>query len=153
MGPKYSPLCLRVCQFYWYGENHDQIAKRFGLTKSHVQSILAAPESQAIIDELVNHTMDTMLQVATQAQAIAPIIMQEKIRLALEDPDSKVRTTNCKDILEMAGHAPIKRIQLNRPDANSEKHKDMSESELRENLKRKIGIVGPGDLDSGRVLN
>jgi hypothetical protein len=153
MALKYTPLALRICQFYWYGENHDQLAKRFSVTKSYVQSALSTPECRAILEELENRTLDTMLQVATTAQAIAPAIMEEKIRLALESPDDRVRATSCKDILEMAGHSPVKRIQLNRPDAAGAKHEGMSESELRDSLKKKVGIVNPGDLDKDRILN
>ncbi len=150
---KYTPMALRVCQQYWYGRNLDEIARMFDIPKSRVQALLALPETQSIMEELTNHTLDTMLQVATSAQAAAPACMEEKVKLALEDPDSRVRTMNCKDILEMAGHSPVKRIQLNRPDANTEKHANMDEHELREAVKKKVGIVNPGDLDPGRVLN
>ncbi len=151
MQAKWTPFGLRVCQFYWAGETVQEIAKRFGVTVSRVQSLLATDEAKKIIECLCDGTLSTMLEVNATIQACAPAVAAEKIRLALESPDDRVRSTSCKDILEMAVGTPTKRIEIRRESAKSE-HAGMDETELRQHLRRKLGIE-PADLDPSRVLN
>lgn len=151
MPTKFTPFGLRVCQFYWAGETIQEIARRFSVPTSRVQSLLATEEARKILDMLCDGTLSTMLEVNATIQAAAPAVAMEKIRLALESPDDRVRSTSCKDILEMAVGTPTKKVEIHHTEGKSE-HAGMSEEDIREQLRKKLGIA-KDDLAPTRVLN
>lgn len=155
MRTKFTPFGLRVCQFYWAGDTIQEIARRFSVPTSRVQALLATPEAKQILDALTEGTLSTMLEVNAHIQAAAPAIAQEKIRLALESPDERVRSTSCKDILEMAVGTPTKRVEIHHATSADKAREGMDEHALREHLRRKLGLADEpkSDLDPNRVLN
>jgi len=150
---RFTPTALRVVQYYWWGETHEEIGARLGLPVSRARGILASGEAKAILEHLKNNTMNAMLEVNTTLQAIAPVILQEKFRLATEDADSRVRNSACKDLLEMAVGKPINKVQISHTDPISDAHRNLTEDDIRNNLRKKIGIDPEKDLSPTRVLN
>ena len=148
---RFTPFGLRVCQFYWAGDTVQEIARRFAVPTSRVQSLLATPEAKQILDALVDGTLSTMLEVNAHIQAAAPAVAQEKIRLALESPDDRVRASSCKDILEMAVGTPTKKVEIRHAVADKARE-GLSEDQLREQLRRKLGM-GEQDKPPNGLLN
>jgi len=118
-----------------------------------VQSLLATPEAKQILDALCEGTLSTMLEVNAHIQAAAPAVAIEKIRLALESPDDRVRATSCKDILEMAVGTPTKKVEIRHTDVADKARAGMDEAALREHLRKKLGIVDEADLAPDRIIN
>jgi len=95
---KFTPLSLRICHMFWWGRNATEIAAHFRLTTSQVQHILATPECKEIIELMKRNVITSMLEVSSAIQAIAPAILEEKARLALECDDPRsgtVRVMTC----------------------------------------------------------
>ena len=131
------------------GETINEIGTKFAIPTSRVQAILASPEAQEILSLLRDNVLNSMLEVNSMAQAIAPTIMERKIHLALNSADERVQDKACTDLLHMAVGTPTKKVQISHTDPVTERHKDMSEDDLREALRRKLGVTGP----DGRLLN
>jgi adenosine deaminase len=148
---KFTPLSLRICHMFWWGRNATEIAAHFRLTTSQVQHILATPECKEIIELMKRNVITSMLEVSSAIQAIAPAILEEKARLALECDDPRVRDRACNDLLQWAIGTPTKRVEI-RTAPQTEAHEDMSEEDIREELRKRVGLIA-GDLGPNRVLN
>jgi hypothetical protein len=131
-----KPSDMRIALLHWQGFTQEEVADMMGVTSQTVHNVLQCPAMQAFFEDVRAGVLDTMLDVQTTAQAIAPRIMQEKISLALDCPDARVRSTNCKDLLEMAGHKPPEHIEVVRSDKVSEKYGKKTEKEIREEILR-----------------
>ena len=128
---RFRPSHLRVVALEWAGLDNLEIANRTGYSVQHVSNILTTPEAEEIRIELRKNTLDTMTDIQLEVQAIAPTILHEKIRLAINANDERVRSTSCTDLLHMAGHSPVKRLQLEKIDKGDADLADKSEDELR----------------------
>lgn len=142
----------RVMQLHWAGWGNIEVAALTGYSPEHITNIIHSAEGEEIISRLKNHTMDTMADVADQIQAIAPAALDQKIKLALDSPDEKLRSVNCHQLLEMAGHSGIRRVQVERRPAGAENYDGLSEAELRTKINKDLGIED-GDLSPDRVVN
>ncbi len=132
---KRRPEHLHVLRLYFAGMTQVDIARVTGYTPQHVGNIVNLPESEEILRELERKTIDTILDVQADAQAIAPVIFEEKIRLALHSADERVRNVACSDILAIAGHQPVKRVQVENIDRGAEdSYEGLSEEEMRAKL-------------------
>ncbi len=109
-----------------------EIGQMTGYSMKHVSDIIASEQAQEILADLTAKRLDTMGHIELVAQAIAPQIMNEKIRLALQGNDERVRNSACSDILNIAGHQPIKRVQVERVESVDEKYKDLTDEQIRE---------------------
>lgn len=119
-----------MLRLHFQGLSNLEIASQLNVTPQHVSNVLCTPEAQELLAQLQENTLDTILDVQTQAQAIAPLVFEEKVRLALTAKDEKVRTTNCKDILDIAGHMPVRRVVVETPDRQAERFDKMTIQEL-----------------------
>ena len=129
---KWKPDYLRITISFWNGLTPTEIAAETGYSYTHVTQVLASERAQEILEQLTSATLDTVNEVQSVAQAVAPAVMEEKVRLALSAKDERVRNTSCSDILNIAGHQPVKRVQIEKPLSEAERYRDRSEDELRD---------------------
>ena len=140
-----KPIDMRIALMHWEGYTDIEIAQSLGCSTQKIASVLASANVQQLFAELRDGILDTMLDVRTMAQAIAPRVMEEKISLALDSPDPRVRSVNCKDLLEMAGHRPPDRVQIEKIDRVSEAYVGKTEEEIRAEILR--ALVPPTETE------
>ncbi len=102
-----------------------------GVTPQHVSNLLNTPEALEMLSQFQDKTLDTIMDIQLDAQAIAPAIFEEKVRLALTAKDERTRNTACSDILNIAGHMPVRRVVIEQPDRQAERFDKMTNDELR----------------------
>lgn len=151
----YSPKRLKqahldMVTLHLAGETNYNIAAKMGYTAQQVSNILNSPEVLEILAALRNETIDTMGQVQAEAQLYAPEILRRKIEYALKGDDARVRNTAQTEILQIAGHAPVRRISVEAKSQLEEKYANKTEAELRALIK---GEPLPADKGpDGRLL-
>ena len=152
--PRWKPLHCHIIRLYWLGFEPDDIAGRFGIPLSTVQSVIRSDQAKVILRELESKAYDSALDVITAAQAAAPEMLQEKITLALSSPDERVRSRNATDVLAIAGHTPVHRVSIERPDPISEAYKDKTPDQLRKEL-MDLKLLSPTDRrgPDGNLVN
>ena len=146
---RFSPAHYRVVYLYWSGvpgqagpqATVTEIANYVGYSATHIQQILASDQAQEILQELHEKKLDTISDIEIAAQALAPEIFQEKVRLALRANDERVRNSACTDVLAIAGHQPVKRVSIERPDAVKERYGAMTDEELRKMIRDELGTA------------
>lgn len=150
---KLNPTHYRILLLHWHGLSHGEIAAELGVAAQTVSSLVCSEAGEAILSELAKRSLDTVADVQLVAQALAPAVMEEKARLALGAKDERVRNIACTDILNMAGHQPVRRVLVEKADSIDEAYRDKSVEELRQVVLEKLGIVAtpPTDASSSTV--
>jgi len=121
-----------VLRLYYQGHTNAEIAAITGFSDQHVTDIINTDSSKEILGRFQDKTIETILDVQSDAQAIAPAIFEEKIRLALGAKSEQVRNNACSDILAIAGHKPIDRVSLAMDRPDKDPYEGKSEAEIRE---------------------
>jgi len=148
-----KPRHMHVLYLHWKGFTNKEIADITNFSEGHVSNIITGPNAGEVLDALRAGVYDSMRSVDQELQMVAPALITEKINLALGSADEKVRSTNCMELLQMAGHTPVRRIQ--RIDAHSEGHEEfgaLTEDEIKADLLQKAASAGPSvprDPDKG----
>jgi hypothetical protein len=131
----FNPIHFKVVRLHLDGHTQQDISRMTGLTPSAVNLILLSPEAQETLEAIKANYLDTMLEVQTQAQLVAPEMLKLKIDLAMNSLDERVRSINAKEVLEIAGHKPDTRLILQRTeDAQAGEHAEATPEELRQQL-------------------
>jgi predicted transcriptional regulator len=135
-----SPLHLEIIRRHFNFESGSEIALALGITQCLVSNVLNSEQGLEVVEQLWSRKFDSMLEVGQQLQAVAPYIVQEKIKLALTARDERVKNTACTDILHMAGHVPVRRVEIDdlRPDS---KFSGKSEEEMRAMILEELDTV------------
>jgi hypothetical protein len=149
---RWTPLHTQIIRMYWMARPISEIADQFAVSESMVRSTINSERGQEIITQLESHTFDTMLEVMTMAQAVAPEMFAEKIKLALYSVDERVRSRNTTDLLAIAGHTPIHRVQIDRPDPILDKFKDKTPQMLRDELLKLKDSANPNGVGPDEKL-
>lgn len=129
---KLSPRHLQVIRYHWQGDTADEIALKTRYIPEHISTIINSEAGQEALRELSSGSLDSTTFVETLAQAMAPVCMEELFRLATGSVDERVRKSSCRDVLDIAGHVPVRRISLERVDPVADKYSDLTEEQLRE---------------------
>ena len=137
---KWKPIHLQVARLYFQGYNNVEIAAATGLNFQYISQIINGPDFTTMLQELTERTLDTVIDVQQDAQAIAPRIFEEKVSLALSAKDERVRNTACSDILEIAGHRPVTRMVVERAPSVRDELSDKTEEEIRLKILEDLGI-------------
>jgi hypothetical protein len=142
-----------MIRMHWAGDSNVDIAAKLGYTEQMVSNVLNSPESKEILAELKGETLDTMAEVQQEIALAAPLAIKRKIDL-MYSGDDRVANSAATDILHMNGHAPVKRVQIDRGTAIEKKYEALNEDELRHQLEVELGLrVAPGTGPDGRPLN
>lgn len=128
---KLKPDYLLVARLWLQGLNHTEIAGVTGYTPVHVGRIVASPYFQDILKEISEHTISTAFDVRADAQVVAPAVFNEKVRLALGANDERVRNIACTDVLNMAGHMPVRRVEFDNVTKREDEYVGKTEEEIR----------------------
>lgn len=148
-----KPAHLLVIRLFWAGETYVDIAQKTGYTPQHVMNIVKSDEAQEILQQLQNTSLDSMDEIHEALNDAAPEILSEQIRLALRSPDERIRATVGRELLHMAGHAPVKRVTLDRASDVHKKYEGLTEEQLRDKLINELGGVGGSVGPDGRPLS
>lgn len=134
-----SNRIYQVIRYYLEGKSVSEISAMTRYSPKGIRRILEAPAVRRIIARAKAGSFMTISEVASILQLAAPEILQEKIRLALTSKDEKIRSTNCRDLLEMAGHGAKTHIVL-----ENVKHDDLADKspeDIKEEILRAIGVA------------
>lgn len=145
-----KPAHLDMVTLHLSGESNGDIAIKLGYTAQQVSNILNSPEVVEMLQLLKDETINTMAQVQAEAQLYAPEILRKKIDYALRGDDARVRNTAQTEILNIAGHVPVRHITVESKSQVVEKYKDKSEDELRAMIRGEPSPIAKGP--DGRLL-
>ena len=134
-----SPKQLEVVRLHWQGWSAVEISGHTEYTVEHISNILNSQVGQEYLEDMIKGSLDCTSYVETFAQAVSPMVMHEKFRLSLEAKDERVRSSSCSDILNIAGHQPVKRVQIDRVDPVVGKYDGMTEEEIRAAVLEGVG--------------
>jgi predicted transcriptional regulator len=149
---RFRPQHIQVVRLTWQGYSQQEIAEFLGVSSGHVSQVLGCDEAQAMLKQLTQHAISSMDEVQDEVQLVAPLVMREKIRLALDAQDERVRNIACTDILAIAGHTPVKKLQIERNDPRQDELERKTPEELRAGLRSLIGLKDEKGAD-GKLLN
>lgn len=125
------PAHLDMVTLHLAGESNTDIATKMGYTPQQVSNILNCPEVLEILQLLREETLNTMSQVQAEAQLYAPEMLRRKVDYALHGTDDRVRNLAQTEILNIAGHVPVRHISVENKNSVLEKYKDMTDDALR----------------------
>lgn len=137
---KLKPDHLLVARLWLQGLNNQEIAQATGYHPYHVGRIVASPQFQDILKEISERTIDTSFDLRADAQAVAPAVFNEKVRLALHGADERVRNIACTDVLNIAGHVPVRRVEFDNVTEKPDPYAGKSEDEIRKELAKDLGL-------------
>ncbi len=151
---RWKPLYTQIIRLYWQGLEQVEVAKQLSCSEQLVGNVVRSDHGREILKSLEDKTFDSMLQVITMAQAVAPEMFNEKVKLALHSADEKIRTRNTAELLAIAGHTPVHRVSIERPDPILETYKNRTPEQLRAALiALKDGSPAPENGPDGKPLN
>lgn len=139
----YNPFILRVMQLLWEGYTAAEIAAITGRVPLTISNLIATDEAKEIYELLQGQTVNTARQVQTAIAAAAPSIVREKIDLALGAKSESVRNQAAQQLLEMAGHSPIRHLEIHRPDEIQADYDNKSDEDIRKEIMD--GLISSGD--------
>lgn len=131
-----------MLRLHWQGESNTDIAMLTGYTPQQVSNIINSEEAQGILAALQAEALDTMSQVQTEAQFMAPKLFDNVVKLAEAAGDERVRLHANLAALGIAGHVPVKRVVVERENMLHKKFEDMTEDEIRRDI---AGDLTPSD--------
>jgi hypothetical protein len=146
---KLRPAHLLMIRLHWQGESNTDIAMMTDYTPQQVSNILASAEAQELLAGLRAEVMDTMAQVQTDAQFVAPVLFENIVALAMHASDERVKLHANLAAIGIAGHVPTRRIQVVGDSIVAKKFEDMSEEEIRNSI---TGELAPAKGPDGNIL-
>lgn len=135
----WKPVYLRMIRLYWMGETLIDIGTITGYSPTTVSKVVNSDQGQEILTQLQSKTFDSMLEVMNEAQAVAPELIREKIQLALHSSNETIRTKNCTDLLQIAGHVPVQRV-VHEADQTDAQFKNKTPAQLKQEL---LELISP----------
>ena len=128
-----KPLHLQMIRLRWLGYDNIEIAQRTGYPPDSIGKILNLPDSKAIFEELQAQVLDTTAEVAQELQLAAPLAAKRMTDL-LVSGDDRVAFVAAKEILHMAGHAPIKRVAIAQATRIEKDYDGLNDQQIRQKL-------------------
>lgn len=147
---RFQPWQMEIIRLYWRGLTRKEIADRIGCTLQTIARAIDSTDGAAILEELRAGTISTTIEAMAEIQAVVPEVLEQKISLALHSADERVRSKSCTELLEMAGHSPIRHIQIERPDPLEAKYGTKTEEDLRRELLDSARKPNPGAAGGDR---
>jgi ribosomal protein S13 len=145
-----KPVHFAMIRLFWEGRSYREIAEMLDYTSQQVMNVLHSEDAKNVLQQMQELQLDTMSEVATELQLMAPELIQRKKKIALYSPDEHVANRAATDLLFMAGHTPVKRVQVQQT-LTATKYDSMTEEQLREALLSDVNEDGKGP--DGRPLN
>lgn len=142
--PMHFQLVLRHWQEPWVSQ-HD-LAQAFGLTDAWCSQILASAEAKALMSQLGESNVDTVLSVQAQFQAIAPQAAKELGEMALDRSGlvpQAIKARALSTVLQMAGHTPVRKVELSHRPPTDNEWQRLSDLQVRERLLKIVATSSP----------
>lgn len=137
---KFKPVHVQIVRLAWQGYEASEIAQVLSLSEIHVRNIINCDESQAMLAQMKEHAINSSDEVQDECQLVAPLMVREKIKLALEAKDERVRGINASDILAIAGHTAVKKLEITRSDASRDDLSKKTPQQMRDEILADLGI-------------
>lgn len=137
------PVHLEMVTLHLAGDSNVDIGNKLGYTAQQVSNILNCPEVVEILQCLKDESINTMSQVQAEAQMYAPEMLRRKIDYAMHGTDDRVRNLAQTEVLNLAGHVPVRHISVENKNTILEKYKDKTEEELRAIVTGAVPDRGP----------
>jgi len=134
-------ITLRLVMLEMQGFDLAYITSLTNYASSTISTILASPEAINIRREIQARVIDTVAEIQTDLQAIAPTLLQEKIQLALTAKSENVRNNALTGLLELAGHVPVKQVEIRRATLIEEEYKDKTEEAIKAEIMDGLGAA------------
>ncbi len=134
----FKPEHIHIVRLHWQGYSNTEIAQHLQLSETHVSVVINCDAAKQLLNELREHTIDGYAETQDDFQLVLPLIRREKIRLALESGDERIRNMACSDILAIAGHSPVRRLEITRGSAQQAIDK-LTPEQLRDAILADIG--------------
>jgi len=149
-----QPAQVALIRLFWEGDSMATIAIKTGLPEHEIESLLTSDSAQAILQQLNDQTFDSMGDIEAAIQLGAVKAVKRKLDL-IDSIDERVANSAATDILHMAGHAPVKRVRLERQSPTERKYANMTDDEIQLEIAQRLGLPAPGDANGpdGRPLN
>lgn len=151
----YKPLHLRMIHMYHQGFTMDEIALEVGTTPQQVSNIIATPEAQDLLARVREATFDSIIDIRTNFQSMAPECASKLFNLAMTAKDSRTQLSACTAILDRAGHTATKRVEIGAPGDFEKDITDLTEDELRDDIRRELGLAAaaPDPATPGKTVH
>ena len=133
---------LHIVYADFRGESVQEIAVRYKLGIMDVRAVLVSEKGQAVRQLLEQNTLDTMADLQTQYQAAAPEAFGVLVQ-TMRSTNAKEARAAATEILHGAGHAPVKRVAIERKHPVVEKYKDKTPEQIRRELLELVDQVVP----------
>ena len=146
-----KPLHLQMIRLRWLGYDNIEIAQRTGYSPSQIGTILNSPDSRSIFEELQAQVLDTTSEVAQELQLGAPLAAKRLVDLMVSG-DDRVAFVAAKEVLHMAGHAPVKRIAIAQVTRVEKEYDGLTEGQIRQKLLEDLSNDDAGP-PPGTVIN
>lgn len=127
-------ITLRIVMLQMQGHTEAEIAVMTGYSGSGVSTILTSPDAEIIRREITSRVIDTMADIQSDIQALAPTMLQEKLKLAMTAKSETVRNNAITDLLELAGHTPVKQVSIHRANPIDADYTDKTEQAIRDEI-------------------
>lgn len=131
---KLRPQHIQMCILAFYNYTYDEISTRLGCHPVTVGQVVNSEPGKEFIAELRGRSVDTAVDVQAFMQAIAPIAQDTLLELCVSGKNEQVRANSAKAILEMAGHTPIKRLEVTKTDETIKEYAGMDPEDIRKEL-------------------
>jgi len=146
------PIHLHVIALHLRGVTNVEIAAQLDYTHIRVSQILNDPLALEVIEQMRERiVINTEEEVMNKLQMIAPELIDKKISLALTSKDERVATINSAELLQMAGHTPVKRIHVQRNDELERKYDKMTDDDIVKQIES--GLFGEAKGPDDKLLN
>ncbi len=111
-----SPLTTNIMQMYTEGKSRKDIAFQLGMTQAEVAGILAKPEIQSAVTDIIKTTGDAI--VAKNLGLIEDIISDKLAKLKTDNKDMSSATS--KDIVDLMSIVNSMMVQRDRLDTTQD---------------------------------
>jgi len=137
-----NPRHLIVFRLHLKGLSNTEIASTLGYTPQNISLILNSTNMAEVCEELKEDILRaTYDDVQKTIDAVGPLLVEEKIRLALTAKDERVRSISCTEMLNMGGHKPITHVVVEETHHEHVKLSELDEKELRDRVRTAIGDI------------
>lgn len=152
---RWLPIHTQILRLHWEGKDTKVIADSLQVALDLVRNVIKSDHGEELLASLDAKTFDSMLEVHTLIQAHAPDLIQRKLALAYTGSTEAIRSKNISELLQMAGHVPVHKVVIERPDPILDKYKDKTPDMLRnELLKFKDSATALDDVGpDGKLVN
>jgi len=140
-GPiKLHPKHYTMIRLMFAGRTEDEIATELSCSYQQVHQVLIGDAAREVINRVYSGVLDLVPELAQQAMMAAPAMLEQKIWLAMNSGDHRVRSTCTSDVMGLVGLAPIKRVSVTVEDHDLRDLDGMTADQIRAKVLEGLGL-------------